>query len=131
LYRIINLDIHEDERGQLIAIENSRDIPFDIKRVFYIFNVSENAKRSLHANMMAQEIVLCLNGHCEVLLDNGKGQKVNIKLCRKNEAVYIAPKIWLEISRFSKNCLLLAMSDFYYNRKHQIHDYQEFLNAVR
>ena len=80
MYNIIKLDIHQDQRGNLVAIENSRNIPFDIKRVFYIFNISPNAKRVQHANMKAQEIVLCLNGCCQMLLDNGKGQKSNIKL---------------------------------------------------
>ena len=131
MYNIIKLDIHQDQRGNLVAIENSRNIPFDIKRVFYIFNISPNAKRVQHANMKAQEIVLCLNGCCQMLLDNGKGQKANIKLSKKDEAVYIEPKIWIEMSKFSKDCLILAMSDIYYDRKHQIHDYQEFSKAVK
>ena len=131
MYNIIKLDIHQDQRWNLVAIENSRNIPFDIKRVFYIFNISPNAKRVQHANMKAQEIVLCLNGCCQMLLDNGKGQKANIKLSKKDEAVYIEPKIWIEMSKFSKDCLILAMSDIYYDRKHQIHDYQEFSKAVK
>jgi dTDP-4-dehydrorhamnose 3,5-epimerase-like enzyme len=121
------LDINEDERGQLVAIESNRNIPFDIKRVFYIFNITQNAIRSQHANMKAQEVILCLNGCCEISLDNGKGQKINITLSRKNKAVYVEPKIWIELSKFSKDCLVMAMSDIYYDRKHQIHDYQEFI----
>jgi dTDP-4-dehydrorhamnose 3,5-epimerase-like enzyme len=127
MYKIIMLDINEDERGQLVAIESNRNIPFDIKRVFYIFNITQNAIRSQHANMKAQEVILCLNGCCEILLDNGKGQKINITLSRKNKAVYVEPKIWIELSKFSKDCLVMAMSDIYYDRKHQIHDYQEFI----
>jgi dTDP-4-dehydrorhamnose 3,5-epimerase-like enzyme len=121
------LDINEDERGQLVAIESNRNIPFDIKRVFYIFNITQNAIRAQHANMKAQEVILCLNGCCEILLDNGKGQKINITLSRKNKAVYVEPKIWIELSKFSKDCLVMAMSDIYYDRKHQIRDYQEFI----
>jgi dTDP-4-dehydrorhamnose 3,5-epimerase-like enzyme len=121
------LDINEDERGQLVAIESNRNIPFDIKRVFYIFNITQNAIRSQHANMKAQEVILCLNGCCEILLDDGKGQKINITLSRKNKAVYVEPKIWIELSKFSKDCLVMAMSDIYYDRNHQIHDYQEFI----
>lgn len=128
MYKIINLDIKQDPRGRLIAIENGRNIPFDIKRVFCIFNIKQDAKRAQHANMKGREVVLCLNGRCEMLLDDGKGQKVNIKLKRKNEAVYVEPKVWIEISGFSKKCLLLVMSDIYYNKKHQIHDYHEFLS---
>lgn len=127
MYKIIMLDINEDERGQLVAIESNRNIPFDIKRVFYIFNITQNAIRSQHANMKAQEVILCLNGCCEISLDNGKGQKINITLSRKNKAVYVEPKIWIELSKFSKDCLVMAMSDIYYDRKHQIHDYQEFI----
>lgn len=127
MYKIIELDVNQDERGRLVAIENSRNIPFDIKRVFYIFNVKPNAKRAQHANMKAQELILCLNGSCKILFDDGKGRKVNIKLSRKNEAVYVEPKIWIEMSNFSKDCLVLVISDIYYNRKYQIHDYLEFI----
>jgi dTDP-4-dehydrorhamnose 3,5-epimerase-like enzyme len=127
MYKIIMLDINEDERGQLVAIESNRNIPFDIKRVFYIFNITQNAIRSQHANMKAQEVILCLNGCCELLLDNGKGQKINITLSRKNKAVYVEPKIWIELSKFSKDCLVMVMTDTYYDRKYQIHDYQEFI----
>lgn len=127
MYKIINLNVNKDERGQLIAIESNRNIPFDIKRVFYIFNITHDAKRAQHANMKAQELILCLSGCCEISLDNGKGKKINITLSKKNEAVYVEPKIWVEIFNFSKDCLLLAMSDIFYERKYQIRDYQEFI----
>lgn len=127
MYKIIKLNIYKDERGQLVAIESNKNIPFDINRVFYIFNITHNKKRAQHADMKAQELILCLNGSCEISLDNGKGKNVNITLDQNDEAVYIKPKIWIEISNFSKDCLLLAMSDIYYNKKNQIYDYQEFL----
>jgi dTDP-4-dehydrorhamnose 3,5-epimerase-like enzyme len=131
VYKIVRLNINKDERGQLVAIESNRDIPFRIKRVFYIFNITQNKKRAQHVNIKAQELVLCLNGCCEILLDNGKGQHMSVTLDQNNEAVYIKPKIWIEISNCSKDCLLLAMSDIYYNRKYQIHDYQEFIRYQR
>jgi dTDP-4-dehydrorhamnose 3,5-epimerase-like enzyme len=127
VYKIIKLNINKDERGQLVAIESNRNIPFDIKRVFYIFNITHDKKRAQHADMKGQLLILCLNGSCKISLDNGKGKNVNITLDQNNKAVHIKPKVWVEISNFSKDCLLLVMSDIYYNKKNQIRDYQEFL----
>ena len=131
MYKIIKLEVCRDERGELIAVENSRNIPFDIKRVFFLFNLTQDAKRAQHANMKAGQLILCLDGNCEILLDDGKDKKVAIKLSRKDEAVYVEPAIWIEISGFSKDCMLLAMSEAYYDRKDQVHDYQEFAKIVQ
>ena len=131
MYKIIQLEIHRDERGDLVAIENSTDIPFCIKRIFFMFNVKQIAKRAQHANMKAQALMICLNGCCDMLLDDEKGQQVNIQLNRKDQGAYIEPKTWIEMSNFSKDCLVLVMSDYYYDRKHQIRDYQEFSEAVK
>jgi dTDP-4-dehydrorhamnose 3,5-epimerase-like enzyme len=127
LYKIIELETHSDERGQLIAIENCRNIPFDVKRVFCIFNIARDAKRAQHANMRSQEAILCLHGSCEIVLDNGRGSKVRLELNRKNEILCIEPEIWVELSHFSQNCVLMVMADNYYDRQEQIKDYNEFL----
>ena len=128
LYKIIQLDIKQDNRGQLVAIENRRDIPFDIKRIFYIFNIPQDAKRAQHANMKGQEIVLCLNGRCKMLLDDGKGQHVSLELYRKDEAVYVDPEVWIELSDFSDDCLLLGISDICYDKNNQLYDYHQFVS---
>ena len=131
MYKIIKLKIHRDERGDLVAIENSKDIPFSIKRVFYIFNTNQNAKRAQHANMVAQELIICLRGSCKFLVDDGKGKKMTHLLSSNNEIIHIEPKIWLELSDFSQNCILLVMSDHHYCREHQIRDYKTFSEAVK
>ena len=131
MYNIINLAVHRDERGDLVTIENSKDIPFSIKRVFYIFNINQNAKRAQHANMVAQELIICLSGSCKIKVDDGKGKKVTRLLNSNNESVHIEPKIWLELSDFSENCILLVMSDHLYCREHQIRDYKAFTEAVK
>ena len=131
MYKIIKLDVNQDERGQLVAIESSQNIPFDIKRVFYIFDVKQNTKRAQHANIKTQQVILCLNGSCEMFMDDGKGQKVSMKLSQKNEAVYVEPKVWLEMSEFSKNCLVIVISDTYHDKNDKINDYQEFLRQCK
>ena len=131
MYNIIKLTVHRDERGDLVAIENSEHIPFSIKRVFYIFNTNQNAKRAQHANMVAQELIICLSGSCKIIVDDGKGKKMTRFLSNNNESVHIEPKTWLELSDFSQNCILLVMSDHHYCREHQIRDYKKFTEAVK
>lgn len=127
MYRIIKLDVHSDDRGELVAIENGRNIPFDIKRVFYIFNVGPDVVRARHAQKDTREIIVPLSGTCRLLLDNGRGSRVTMRLEKRDEAVYIDPTVWIELSHFSKDCVLLVLSDVYYSPENQIRDYREFI----
>ncbi len=128
--KIINFDIKGDERGSLAAIEQLKDIPFEIKRVYYIFDTQENFVRGKHAHTQLEQVLICVSGNCKVKLDNGKEQEI-IELKGRNQGLFIGIMIWREMYDFSKDCVLLVLASEYYDEKEYIRDYNEFLKEVK
>lgn len=87
--KFINFDIKGDERGSLVAIEGLRDIPFELKRVYYIFGNKKNIKRCFHAHKNLKQIAVCVSGSCKFLLDDGKERVDEIVLDRPNKGLII------------------------------------------
>lgn len=131
MYQAIQLSQFRDERGDLLPIEACKDVPFEIKRAFCISNVKPEATRAQHANMVAKLFLVCLNGRCQLSLDNGKGLKETIPLNGDGRGICIEPKVWLQLSDFSSDCVMLVVSDHYYDRSHQICEFSEFAREVR
>lgn len=121
---------HGDERGQLIAVEEHRDIPFEIKRVYYMYGTGEGVHRGFHAHKSLQQILICIHGTCKILLNNGYEQKV-IYLEKPYEGLYVSNNMWREMYDFSPDAVLLVFASDYYNEDDYIRDYDEFLNFVR
>lgn len=126
----ILFDIHGDERGQLVAIEELKSIPFDIKRVYYMYNTTSKVIRGKHAHKKLQQVMICLNGFCKLHLDDGE-EKQTIDLNSPNEGIYITNNIWREMSDFSDDCVLLVLASEYYDENDYIRDYQDFLNYIK
>lgn len=122
--------IHGDERGKLVAIEENRDLEFDIKRIYYIYDTCPDVVRGKHAHIDLHQVMLCVCGSCEVLLDNGQEREV-VTLSAPNRGVYIHSPIWREMLHFSKDCVLLVMTNKFYDRLDYIFDYDEFLRMVK
>lgn len=120
---------HGDERGQLIALEHNVDIPFEIKRIFYIYGTGENVRRGCHAHNTIQEILVCVHGNCKVLLDDGK-ERETVWLQKPYEGVYIPPKVWREMYDFSKDAVLLVITSGLYNEDDYVRDYDLFLKTL-
>jgi dTDP-4-dehydrorhamnose 3,5-epimerase-like enzyme len=129
-YNIIQLKTIGDERGSLISLESNHNIPFDIKRVYYIFNTQSEVKRGNHAHSELQQILICVSGSCKIKLDTGKNVDL-ISLSRPNQGLLIGKLIWREMFDFSKDCVLMVLADNYYNEQEYIRDYQEFLEKVK
>lgn len=121
---------HGDDRGQLIAIEELKDIPFDVKRVYYIYDTKSGVRRGFHAHKCLQQILICVHGSCKILLDNGV-EKENITLDKPNEGIYISNDIWREMYDFSPDAVLLVLASEFYNESDYIRDYNDFLEYVR
>ena len=121
--------IHADERGQLVALEEFRDTPFEVKRVYYIFDAKNDVKRGQHAHKNLEQLLICLNGGCKVLLDNGidKGEVV---LDKPNEALYIPNNTWREIYDFKPGTIILVFASKLYDPSDYIRTYDEFLEFV-
>ena len=129
--KFINFDIKGDKRGKLIAIEQLKDIPFEIKRVYYIFDTKSEIRRGSHAHKNLQQVAICLNGSCKFLLDNGKERVEDIILDSPNKGLFIDKMIWREMYDFSENCVLLVIASEYYDENDYIRDYEEFLKILK
>lgn len=121
---------HGDERGQLIALEENKDIPFEIKRVYYMYDTGEGVVRGHHAHKSLEQILICIHGTCKILLDNGVEKKI-VPLENPYEGLYISNDIWREMYDFSPDAVLLVLASDYYKEEDYIRDYEEFLNSVK
>lgn len=120
---------HGDERGQLVALEECRDIPFEIKRVYYLYDTGENIRRGFHAHKNLKQILVCVKGSCKILLDNGK-EKETVLLDKPYEGLYVTSNMWREMYDFSPDAVLLVLASELYNEDDYIRDYNEFLKYI-
>jgi len=118
-----------DQRGSLVALENNKSVPFDIKRVYYIFGTKEGVSRGFHAHRNLKQVAVCVTGSCRFVLDNGK-QKEEIILDSPLKGLVIGKMIWREMYDFSGDCVLLLLASEYYDEADYIRDYQKFLKAA-
>ena len=125
--KFINFEIKGDDRGNLIAIEEFKNIPFEIKRVYYIFDTKKGVRRGFHAHKNLKQVAICVKGSCKFLLDDGKEKIDNIILDSPNKGLLIEEMIWREMYDFSENCVLLVLASEHYNESDYIRDYREFL----
>lgn len=117
---------HGDERGQLVALEEHKDIPFEIKRVYYMYDTGNGIRRGYHAHKSLEQILICIHGSCKILLDNGFEKKI-IPLEKPYEGLYISNNMWREMYDFSPDAVLLVLASDYYDENDYIRDYEEFL----
>lgn len=120
---------HGDERGQLIAIEEQKDIPFAIKRVYYMYDTGEGVVRGHHAHKKLQQILVCVHGSCKIRLDNGTEKKV-VALEKPYEGLYVSNAMWREMYDFSPDAVLMVFASELYDESDYIRNYDEFLKYV-
>lgn len=132
-FKSINFEIKGDSRGSLIAIENNKNIPFEIKRVYYIFDTKQDVERGFHAHLNLQQILIAVSGSCDIVLDNGneKNNEQIITLNNPNQGLYISGLIWRKMINFTPDCVLLVLADDFYNESDYIRNYDEFLEVVK
>lgn len=123
---LIPLPRFVDERGSLVAVHGEKDIPFVIRRIFYIYNADLSVRRGIHAHKTSQEFLICLKGQCSVVLDNGRHKQTYL-LNDPIKGLFIDHSVWLEMNQFSTDCLLLVLSSTSYDPDDCIDDYQDFL----
>lgn len=130
LIKLIPLISKGDERGQLVSLESNRNIPFNIKRVYYIYNTSTDVRRGLHAHKHLEQVLVCTSGSCTVLLDDGLKKEI-VTLRRPDIGLYIGEMTWREMYDFSPDCVLTVLASDFYNENDYIRNYSEFLNQAR
>lgn len=126
----IAFHIHGDDRGSLIAIESNADVPFSICRVYYIFNTCPTAVRGKHAHKDLKQVLVCVHGSCDILLDNGYEQQT-VHLSEQDAGVYIYGYIWREMLNFSDDCVLLTLVNRPYSKADYVFDYDYFCATAR
>lgn len=125
LVKWIDFRARGDERGFLTAIEFGKDVPFEVKRVYYLTGLSIDLPRGFHAHKKLEQLAVCISGSCRILLDNGD-KKEWVLLDSPFKALRIEPMVWHEMHNFSDNCILLVLASEYYEELDYIRDYQEF-----
>lgn len=123
--------IRDDRDGNLIIAEAMKDIPFEIRRFYYINNLENSQSvRGLHAHRELSQVIFCISGSFVLALDDGN-EKQKILMNKDNIGVILGPMLWHAMEDFSSGCVLLVVASDYYSEKDYIRDYDEFLNLVR
>ncbi|EIF0169634.1 WxcM-like domain-containing protein, partial [Escherichia coli] len=126
----IPLQKHGDERGMLVALEQAKNIPFEIKRVYYMFGTQGNVRRGYHAHKKIRQVAIPLNGSCRFHLDNGR-EKIDVVLDDPALGLLIEPGVWHEMYDYSKNCILLVLASDIYDENDYIRNYEDFMRSVK
>ncbi|MDB5053209.1 MAG: WxcM domain protein [Bacilli bacterium] len=128
--KLIQLNELGDHRGFLTVIEGNTTIPFDIKRVFYIYGSKLEVRRGSHAHFKTRQALICVSGHCEVSLDN-LIRKENILLDSPVKVLLLEANDWHDMYNFSADCVLLVLASHHYDPQDYIHDYNIFVEIYR
>lgn len=128
--RMIDLPKIEERRGNLTFIENSRHIPFDIKRVYYLYDVPGGADRGAHAHKTLQQFIVAMSGSFDVVLSDGKREQ-RFHLNRSYRGLYVCPMMWRYLDNFSSGAVCLVLGSGFYDEADYIRDRTAFLEAVR
>jgi len=121
---------HGDDRGQLVAIEEGIDLPFDVRRVYYIYDTLPGVRRGFHAHLKLEQILICVSGSCKIHLDNGY-ETAEVVLDKPNLGLYISNNMWREMYDFSEGAVLLVLASEHYTEADYIRNYDKFLEMVR
>lgn len=123
--QIIPLQKHGDARGSLIALEEQKNVPFSIKRVYYMFDTQEGVRRGFHAHKQLMQLAVAVRGSCKFLLDDGVSQEV-ISLDDPSQGLLIEKMVWHEMFDYSDDCVLMVLADDLYDESDYIRDYSLF-----
>ncbi|WP_404802319.1 sugar 3,4-ketoisomerase [Brenneria izbisi] len=127
---LLKLQTHGDERGSLVALEQDNNIPFEIKRVYYMFNTKKGVKRGFHAHKELKQVAIAVRGSCKFLLNNGTEQ-VEVLLDDPTQGLLIESFIWREMYDFSEDCVLMVLADRLYDESDYVRNYNDFLSFIR
>lgn len=125
-YKLLHMNIHGDAQGNLISIESMKNIPFEFKRMYYIFGTQPNIRRGKHAHKKTEQVLIAIKGSCKLFLDDGTN-KETIKLNKNYEVLYLPPNLWHEMYDFSTDCVLVVLASDFYNENDYLRKYDDFL----
>ncbi len=127
---LVNLPKISDPRGNLTSVEAGKHIPFELKRVYYLYDVPEAAERGGHAHKSLHQLMIAASGAFEIELDDGRERK-SYHLNRPDLGLYLCPMVWREIKNFSAGALCLVLASDVYDEDDYIRDYAGFVSASK
>ena len=130
LYRKLHFPDLGDERGKLVVAEGEIDIPFEIKRVFYIYGSDDSVVRGQHANRESEFVLINVAGSSKVMITDGTNKDV-VELNRPMEGLYLPRMVWKEMYDFSEDSVLLVLASTHYDGSEYIRDYDQYLELIR
>jgi hypothetical protein len=128
--RFVDFPVIADPRGNLTFIEGTRTIPFEIKRVYYLYDVPGGAHRGGHGHRALHQLLIAMSGSFDIVLDDGHRQR-RVHLNRSYYGLYIPPMTWREMDNFSSGSVCMVLASEYYEESDYFRDYEEFKAAVR
>ncbi|WP_140628800.1 sugar 3,4-ketoisomerase [Methylibium rhizosphaerae] len=128
--KIIDLPKISDPRGNLTFIEGQRHVPFDIRRVYYLYDVPGGSERGGHAHKALHQLIVAMSGSFDVVLDDGRGKR-RFHLNRSYYGLYVCPMIWRELDNFSSGSVCMVLASNLYDESDYYRDYGEFQRALR
>jgi dTDP-4-dehydrorhamnose 3,5-epimerase-like enzyme len=129
LVKLIDFPPLGDDRGSLVALEANKTVPFEIKRVYYIFGTKQGVARGFHAHKALKQVAVCVTGSCRMLLDDGQN-KEEVLLDSPTKGLVIEDLVWREMHDFTSDCVLLVLASEHYDEADYIRDYDDFLKVV-
>lgn len=126
----VQLQQHGDHGGMLVALEEQRNVPFVIRRVYYIFATKNDVRRGRHAHRYLHQLAVAVRGSVTFLLDDGSGP-VEVVLDNPAHGLMLGRMVWRELHDFSEDCVLMVLADHLYDPDDYITDYADFLREVR
>lgn len=128
-YKLYDLKDFGDERGSLIPLEGGNNVPFEVRRAFYIYDTKPSTPRGAHANKQSEFLLVVISGSCKVLIDDGKNKEI-VELNRPNQALYLDKMIWKEMYDFSYNAIMLVLSNCKYDDSEYIRNYDDYIKLI-
>ena len=128
--RLIAFPKVKDHRGNLTFLEGNRHIPFDIKRVYYLYDVPGGESRAGHAHRALASVIIAINGSFDVVIDDGQDRRTH-RLSHANEGLYICPGIWRELHNFTSGSVSLVLASEFYDESDYFREYSDFMSAVK
>lgn len=129
--KIVELPKITDPRGNLTFIEGNQHIPFDIRRVYYLYDVPGGAERGGHAHKELSQLIIAMSGSFDVILDEGDGKKKRVHLNRSYQGLYVCPMMWRELDNFSSGSVCMVLASHVYDESDYYREYGDYLNALK
>ena len=129
--RMLDFPVRGDERGYLVVAEGGTDVPFEVKRLFYIYGSAHDVIRGRHANRDSQFVLINVAGHSKVRVMDGEGNEIIYVLNRPHTGIYLPRMVWKEMYDFSEDSVLLVLASTHYNPEEYIRDYDEFERLIK